>query len=204
MTLRSIVLPALALALAACAKPADPAPEAPAPPTADAPAPSAPDVPPDEAASPGSAAWTVRPDGYGPLRVGMTPAEATAAAGQPVRYTPQSEGSTCGYATLDSATARHAWVMFNEGTLARVDVHSASTVRTPEGIGLGSTEAALEAAYPGLRRAPGKYVPDGEDLTVMAPGDTTRRYVFQTSPEGLVTSYRGGRMTEVTWIEGCS
>lgn len=196
MTARFALLPALALALAACAKPDPSAP--------DAPVPSPSDVPSPAETPPADTAWTVLPGGYGPLRVGMTPAEAAAAAGQPVRYAPQGEGTTCGYAALDSATARHAWLMFNEGTLARVDVHDGSTVRTPEGIGLGSTEAAVEAAYPGLRRAPNKYVPDGEDLTVLAPGDSTRRYVFETSPEGTVTSFRGGRMDEVMWIEGCS
>lgn len=94
-------------------------------------------------------------------------------------------------------------VMVVSGQVARVDVDTTG-VLTVEGIGVGSTEADVYRAYPGLIRtekAPYEELP--AHALILTPRDTSRGMVFETDGH-VVTNYRVGRRPEVEWIEGCS
>jgi cytoskeletal protein RodZ len=112
--------------------------------------------------APQVASTVLNANGYGPFRFGMNQAQVEA-AGQ-VIPTP-SPNSCVAYTT--SGGGVHMYVSKTSG-LAQVQVSSG--VRTPEGIGLGSTEDDVKAKYPGYR--------DGQ---VAVPGNTAATYLFTFS-----------------------
>lgn len=151
----------------------------------------------------------VRPDGVGPLRVGMTMEEARQALGDLESLRPFA-----GVVEGDSALAcQHAEssrlgagvrVMLEGGRVVRVEVDS-TRVATAEGARIGDTEARIEQLYPGrVTVLPHKYT-DGHYLYVRpaASADTTRLLVFETDGR-VVTRYRAGQKPQVEYVEGCS
>ena len=128
----------LALAAALCACRSDAAPRdtrAPdtsaAPPTAAAPAADT------------SGRQVLRADGIGPLRVGMTLAEAARALGG-VSDTTKLERA-CDYVQPTAADLGVA-LMVEEGRVTRVDVRDSSRVATAAGIALGDSASRVRAA----------------------------------------------------------
>ena len=218
-TLRPLVLAAL-LSVAACTR-TDPAPEgagstagvadtsqgasAPYP---DGGGPAVTPIPND--------AWVVSEGGVGPVRVGMAAEVAEESMGADARLMPASPGSTCRY--LDW-TDRHPGVAYMsvDGRVVRLDVSGLDQVsggeateipaadlpRTAEGVGVGSTEAEVTAAYGArVRSEPHKYVHGGHTL-VVTPADTASLLVFETDGT-RVTSLRAGLRPYAEWVEGCS
>ena len=152
-------------------------------------------------------------DGLGPVDVGMTVEQASAAAGTSIRFLPEGRevNPECDYARGVNGPEGVAFMVVN-GTIRRVDVGTylpgmhPSEVRTVSGIGLGSTEAEVQRTYGGrIRVEPHPYTPGGHYL-VYTPGDASLSHlgmIFETDGE-RVTSFRAGFVDEVSWIEGCS
>lgn len=147
------------------------------------------------------AASTVNLRGIGPVRVEMTLAEASAAAGTPIVVT--GGGPDCSYAAARGGPAGVKFMVVN-GRIARVDV-SEGPVKTLSGAGVGATEAQVQALYAGkLQSSAHKYVPGGHYLTLVPSdaGDANLRLIFETDGT-RVTEFRAGRQPEVSFIEGC-
>lgn len=144
----------------------------------------------------------VDPKGFGPVRVGMTTAEAASALGAELKLL-GPEMQPCHYV---QATERPGVAfMVIDGRIARVDVRPDSPIRTAEGAAVGDSEERIHSLYPGrVEVQPHKYV-DGHYLIVRpaAPSDSTYRIIFDTDGK-KVTGYKAGRMPEVRWVEGCS
>ena len=117
--------------------------------------------------------------GLGPVRVGMTLAEATAAAGIPV--VASADTAECTYATAQGGPEGVLFMLVDR-QIARVDVRAPSAVTTRSGAGIGDTEAQVQALYPPLEVAPNKYVPGGHYLTFVPddPADADFRLIFET------------------------
>jgi hypothetical protein len=131
----------------------------------------------------------------------MTRAEAEGVLGSKLSFPAGTEGG-CAMVPIPGAPAGTVVLMVND-TLARVDVFRASTTTTAAGARIGDTGDRIRSLYPGRVRAePHKYT-EGQYLIVPAPSDTTYRLVFETDETGRVTRYRGGRLPEVGWVEGC-
>ena len=148
-------------------------------------------------------AWQVTIQGYGPIRTGMTLAEAEA-AGSRTLTTPNAGFEECDYARFQGDTTRGVQFMVVSGRIARVDIDD-STISTNHGIRIGDTEARVEERYPGrVSVSPHKYV-EGHYLMVApeAAADSGLEIVFETDG-AKVTTYRSGRVPEVEYIEGCS
>ena len=81
------------------------------------------------------------PDGWGPVKIGMTQAEVAKALRADLEGEPIEDENVC----VEKITARHPgmWFMFLEGRLARISVGEKSKVRTPRGVGLGATAAEV-------------------------------------------------------------
>lgn len=161
-----------------------------------------PGIAPGPAAGSGSTELVVRPNALGPLRVGMTRADARRALGlAPGKAASRDE--PCVYLPADSAKFP-AFVMVEHDTLVRFDVRD-STLRTEAGARIGDTEAKVLELYRGrVTVEPHKYTgPEGHYLVVATPGDSTLRIVFETDGR-KVTTFRAGRRPQVDYIEGCS
>jgi len=145
--------------------------------------------------------WRLSETGIGPVRVGMTLAEAAAVL--PDAGAPHPETEECAYVGLSGLPAGVS-LMTEGGRIVRVDVDDSSAVATTRGARVGWTEARVLALYPGARVEPHKYE-DGHYLVAIpgAPADTLHRIVFETA-RGVVTRFRGGVVPAVEYVEGCS
>ena len=96
-------------------------------------------------------------------------------------------------------------VMVVKGKIARIDVDTGS-VTTEDGVKIGDTEDRIKSIYGDeVKLEPHKYIEGGHYMTVV--GDSARAagkaIVFETDGK-RVTMFRGGRLPEVKWVEGCS
>jgi hypothetical protein len=146
-----------------------------------------------------SGAWVARPDGIGPIRVGMTSAEARAATGLAEAAPVAGECAYLGAVELPHGVR----VMLARDTVVRVETTD-STVATEDGARVGEAEARVTELYAGrMAVQPQKYEPPpAHVLVVTPPDDTTRRIIFLTDG-ARVTELRVGRMPEVAFVEGC-
>jgi len=205
--MRSTLLPALLLC-AACGSRGDADPSAARDGSA---APAAQPADSSAAAAPAEAddtAWTVRFDGAGPLRVGMTFDEARAALGGDLRMSDLVVGMDEGPGRCDHPLSARlpagAMVMVEGRRVVRVEVDSGA-VATAEGARIGDTEERIQQLYPGrVTVQPHKYT-DGHYLVVRPAeaSDTTHLLVFETDGR-VVQRFRGGQKPQVEYVEGCA
>jgi cytoskeletal protein RodZ len=107
-------------------------------------------------------ATALNPNGYGPFRFGMSQAQVETTA----QVVPAPGVGAClSYTVLGNGVRLY---VSKASGLASIQVSSG--VRTPDGIGVGSTEDDVKARYPGYR--------DGQ---VAVPGNTAATYVFTFS-----------------------
>jgi len=154
---------------------------------------------------PAPAPWTVDEFGMGPLRAGMTVAEAARTVGGSFSA-PAGGAETCTFAVWREAPPG-VLVMLDEGLVARVDVTRDSRIATSKGARIGDTEARIKELYKGrVAVTPHEYT-DGHYLTVTPPPgsgeDRNYRLVFETDGN-RVLRYRGGKLPQVGWVESCS
>jgi len=170
----------------------------PAPPPSTGPAQQIPPGSPDSIFPPASGtSFTISPNAYGPLRVGMTVSQAATAMGGGFSA-PSGYSGGCGYAALTRAPAGLA-VMLQDGRIARFEVRSGA-ITTAEGARIGDTEARIKSIYGSrVTTTPHKYLAGGHYLTV---GSGANRVVFETDGS-KVTEYRSGKTPEVEQVERC-
>jgi hypothetical protein len=156
--------------------------------------------PPDSSstATADSAVWVVTATSFGPIRFGMSLAEANAA----FDGTFAADISECDYAKISLPAGTR--VMIESGRVARVDVTDSSAVTTAEGARIGDSEERIQALYPGrVTVQPHKYT-NGHYLVVKpAAGDTMSQIIFETDG-ARVTRFRAGVLPPVAWVEGCA
>jgi hypothetical protein len=155
-------------------------------------------------------------DGIGPIRVGMTIAEAEKSAGvQLIERGGRAGLGGCYYvepktgprdlAFMITSNRGDTQMIRTKDRIVRVDVYRNSRITTLSGAKIGDTEARIKALYPGL--SPHAYTGHrgGRYLTLMPKdaADKNYRVVFETL-NGRVTQLRSGRVPEVEYVEGCA
>jgi len=153
-----------------------------------------------------SATNTITTGGLGPVRVGMTVAEATKAAGLAI-IAPTNSATLaspgCGFARPDGLDG--VGFMLVDGVIVRVDIDS-GPIATASGAKIGSTEQEIKDLFPDLIEVTEHaYVEGGNYLTLVPTAENLKdvRVVFETDGQ-VVTSYRAGRTPAVEWVEGCA
>lgn len=140
--------------------------------------------------------------GIGPIKIGMTLAEARLATAGTLSAPPAADTASCGFARWPRGLPGLRFMTAN-GRIVRVDVDSGST-STVEGARIGDSESHIGDLYSAqFTVTPSKYA-KGHTMTVTprAAADTASRLVFET--DGVrVKSYRAGRLPEVAYVEGC-
>lgn len=141
--------------------------------------------------------------GYGPVQVGMTPAEAAAASALDLRPgTPDAAAELCYYLVPGGDFAADPAFMVSDGRIARVDVDQPGFA-TAEGATVGDSEARILELYPDAEVTPHKYGDPGDHYLTVRDATGSHAMVFETA-EGVVRQIRAGRLPEAGWIEGCS
>ncbi len=189
---------------------APPAPEGPhsTPPPAVRPIPTtiASTPPPAPAPERLTSASRLRLDGIGPVLVGMTLAEATVAAGVPVRIDPRTDlGRGCAHAFADGGP-QDLRFMVVDGRIVRVEV-GRSPIRTLSGIGTGSTVDEVLATYPNrIRVQPNPYSGHlgGRDLLYVTDEESSHLGLMFETDGQRVHTFRSGFLGAVMAPEGCS
>jgi hypothetical protein len=151
-------------------------------------------------AAPAAAAPPVTLHGFGGAMPGMTVQQVESTLGVDLDVQTLGPGGSCGTATLGMPGVR-GYALFLHGRLGSLWFDR--RVRTDVGIRIGSSLAALRAAYPKLRSRPNKYVPNARDYFVRRPDPPHWRLRFDVSPRGKVTSIAFGNTT-VFLVEGCA
>ncbi|MEG4286308.1 hypothetical protein QUB68_24570 [Microcoleus sp. A006_D1] len=145
-------------------------------------------------------------NGIGPIRVGMTVAEASRAAGVRLikSYAPPNE-EFCSY-FKPQEQPQGINFMVTKGRIVRIDI-SNEQITTIKGFKVGDTEEQIIKAYPGqIRIIKNPLSGRGNNLTFVPrdAADSNYRLIFQTGIEGRVRYFRSGQLPQVEYIEGCS
>jgi hypothetical protein len=147
------------------------------------------------------AGWTLADTGLGPIVVGMTPTEASAASGGSLQLpeSPPTEG--CAYAS--SPGIEGLSLMIENGRIVRIEVRTPG-LKTAEGATVGDREDRIRELYAGrVTTSPHKYTA-GHYLTVTPRRGSrgTTGLIFETDGR-LVTEFRGGLLPQVAYVERC-
>ncbi|MGH8997973.1 MAG: hypothetical protein ACRDY7_01120 [Acidimicrobiia bacterium] len=153
-----------------------------------------------------------RLDGIGPVKMGMTLDEATAAVGREVFVEPSSliaPGSdTCAFAMVKGGPEGLSFMVNRDGpeapwSIVRLDVATTDRIATEGGARVGSTEAEVKGIYGDeLVTEPHKYRPKGHYLVHDPDGPGGFQLLFETDGR-TVGNYRSGLQEAVELVEGC-
>ena len=145
-------------------------------------------------------------NGIGAVRVGMTIAEASKAAGTKlIRESGYETNLSCFY-VKPQGEPKDIGFMVTNGRISRVDVWNNKSITTLSGAKIGDPESRIKSLYPGqIQVTPHKYVQGGHDLIFIPKDavDKNYRLLFETDGK-RVTRFRSGKLPEVEFVEGCS
>lgn len=146
--------------------------------------------------------WPLTPDGYGPVRIGMTRAQVSAALRSPLEGEPIEDEESCIELTATRGHPQLAF-LFQARRLSRISVAGAGPIRTQRGIGIGSTAAQIRRAYrPRLEAEVHEYLgAPGEYITWWARPNR-RGLRFETDNNRRVDVIHAGDGS-IRLIEGC-
>ncbi|HEY9735157.1 MAG TPA: hypothetical protein V6D06_02705 [Trichocoleus sp.] len=141
--------------------------------------------------------------GLGPLRLGMTVADAASAGIELVPLEGSSRGE-CQYMRI-AESFEPIGLMVVDGNIIRIDVWPGSLVKTKSGAQIGSTEAEVRNYYKDRIETLANPATGGKYLvfTPSGAGEDLYRLVFETDAAGSVVEFRSGQFPAVTWPEGC-
>ena len=161
-----------------------------------------------------AAATVLTAQGYGPLRIGMTLDEVTAAMGG--HRNPEGSGLPEPELCDEFQPARGPeglWVMIEEGRLARITLGEGSQVETSEGLVVGDPSNAVRTAYGERAQSsphhysepPAKYLDVWEGGPLPGPyveDEAARGIRYEIGMDGNIQYIHAGGPA-IQYVEGC-
>lgn len=145
-------------------------------------------------------------NGIGPIRMGMTVAQASqAAATRLVSLNNAAINNKGCFYVKPQGEPNDVEFMLTDGSISRVEVLRNSRVTTRIGARIGDTEARIKSLYPGqIQVTQHKYVPGWHYLTFVPRDSFDRNYrlVFETNGNRVI-QFRAGKLPEVEYVERC-
>ena len=156
------------------------------------------------AASADSPAWKLTPDGWGPVKIGMTRSQVSNALKAGLEGEAIEDANVC----IEMIAANHTypglWFMFEDGRLSRISVGEKSKVTTPRGIGIGATAEAVRRAYGRALKAEGhEYLERPAEYLTFWTVPTKRGVRFETDLKRRVETIHAGGPS-IQYVEGCA
>jgi hypothetical protein len=145
---------------------------------------------------------TVTTAGLDVVLFGMTITQAEKAAGTRLLPDPAFPAGAQCIVLKPEKGVDGVWFTVSKGTIERVDVRPPGKVKTRSGATIGTTEAQLEALFPG--RLTTNTSPTGK-VIVYTPTDQANasyRVIFETNGQA-VTTFRSGRTPQVDASNPC-
>ncbi|WP_433433373.1 hypothetical protein [Nonomuraea sp. CA-141351] len=118
-----------------------------------------------------TAKTTLGPYGYGKVRLGMSEKQAKATR-QIVLKMPSEDGLCSGWDLRAHPSGKNAVGLYISKKKGVAVISAPKGVKTPEGIGIGSTMKQIEKAYPNVR------TPEDGYPSVRVPGNRKAYYAF--------------------------
>ena len=144
-------------------------------------------------------------EGYGPVRVGMTIAQAERALSAPL--VPADDSSPADGCWHVKPARGHQGVQFmvQQGRISRASLWGdPSPIRTVRGVGIGDPEAKVRRLYgPHLRSEPHAYDGPSAHYLTYWTRNGSRGVRFETDDHGRVQTIHAGDRS-IQLIEGCS
>ena len=142
--------------------------------------------------------WTVREDGMGPLKIGMTLPQLSAALHQKLSEE-ESGNDACFY--VYASGHEHVGFMIEDGKLTRIDV-DAPGIKTATGIEVGDSATRPRQVYGSkLKVTEHKYIDTGHYLTDRS---SDGRYGIRFEEDkGKITTFYAGTYEAIQYVEGC-
>lgn len=161
-----------------------------------------------------SEASPLRLDGIGPIKVGMSLAQATAAVGKPVEVNPDYVLDNCAYARVQGGPEGLSFMVLRDNAadpwrIVRVNVNDNPRLATLAGVRIGATEADVKSTYSGpgetgtIAVTGHEYVEGGHYITYDVDGPQGLLLLFETDGT-KVTEFRSGQQDPVGYPEGCA
>ncbi len=150
--------------------------------------------------------------GVGQVRLNMTLKQASRAVGAQIslRKSEYDDANECSYASRADGRDSNISYMMHHGRIVRIDIgppgegKKPTPVQTVEGLGIGSTERELRAAYGRrVKIGPHPYGDANDHYYVLDAPGKRRGIIFETW-DGKVSEFRVGTYPAVQYIEGCS
>jgi len=162
-------------------------------------------VPPIVPEAPRNARWAIDLHAAGPVRFGMTLAEASAALGSKVEAGEEDASEGCSYTSPEGMPLGTAFMVL-DGRIARLDVDTTG-IATTAGAQVGSTESEIRRMYGDAVRTE-SHPYDGPEWHYLiydppGPADSAYGMIFETDGQ-RVRNYRVGFRHAVALIEGCA
>jgi hypothetical protein len=154
-------------------------------------------------------ALLLTPDGWGPLRIGMSRAEVVVAVGEDAHpeLVGGPEPERCDQ-FRPVGVPEGMLLMLENDTLTRITIMRESAVRTDRGFRIGDSASAILAAYgPAAASSPHKYrdAPSAYITAWTVPPDgpaPARGIVYDIGDDGRVELVHAGGES-ITYVEGC-
>jgi hypothetical protein len=150
--------------------------------------------------------WRVSAEGIGPVKVGMSVAQAAAALGEYFAFSDIDTRNdvTCDYAEWPGAP-EGVHVVVNRDTVVAVWV-SSGQVASEEQLKIGDRADQIEGRYPSVaadkRPNTDHYYGRAFALVIPLTGDSSRRIVYEVA-DSVIRSFRAGRYRDVLDREPC-